>query len=182
MVRSARAGILTAAAGVLVAGGYFWTRGGTGVAVSGPAAGSRGAAAAEADLPRIDLGRLSLEREKARAGRRNIFDFGTERPPQALAGATTTPPPTQVAPPTPVPVTMATPPSIPPLNVKYIGSLENKVGLRVAILMTDRKEILTGQAGEMVANRFRIVKIGYESVDIQDVGSDRVRRIPYKGN
>ena len=34
----------------------------------------------------------------------------------------------------------------------------------------------------MVANRFRIVKIGLESVDIQEVGSDQVRRIPLKGN
>ena len=181
-MKSARAGILAAAAGVFVAGGYFWTRGGPGAPVSGPAAGPRANAAAEGEIPRIDLARLSQEREKAPAGRRNIFDFGAEQPPQASAGASATPPPTLVAPPTPVPVTMATPPPIPSLNVKYIGSLENKVGLRVAILMTDRKEILTGQAGEMVANRFRIVKIGYESVDIQDVGSDRVRRIPYKGN
>jgi hypothetical protein len=66
--------------------------------------------------------------------------------------------------------------------VKYVGTLELKGGLRVAILMTDRKEILTGQAGETVANRLKIVKIGYESVDVQDVGSDRVRRIPFKGN
>ena len=50
------------------------------------------------------------------------------------------------------------------------------------MLMTERKEVLTGQVGEMVANRFRIVQIGLESVDIQEVGSDQVRRIPLKGN
>jgi hypothetical protein len=48
--------------------------------------------------------------------------------------------------------------------------------------MTDDEEVLTGQVGELVANRFRIVEIGIESVDIQDVGSERVRRIPLKGN
>ena len=48
--------------------------------------------------------------------------------------------------------------------------------------MTDRKEVLTGQVGEVVANRYRIVKIGLESVDVQEVGSDQVQRIPLKGN
>ena len=50
------------------------------------------------------------------------------------------------------------------------------------MLMTERSEVLTGQVGEMVGNRFRIVKIGLESVDIQEVGSEQVRRIPLKGN
>jgi hypothetical protein len=42
--------------------------------------------------------------------------------------------------------------------------------------------VLTGQPGEVVGNRFRIVKIGLESVDVQEVGSDQVRRIPLRGN
>jgi hypothetical protein len=83
---------------------------------------------------------------------------------------------------TPPPVTVPTPPPLAPLNIKYIGSFEGKKGLKVAVLMTDRKEVLTGQVGEVVANRYRIVKIGLESVDVQDVGSEQVRRIPLKGN
>jgi hypothetical protein len=83
---------------------------------------------------------------------------------------------------TPPPVTVPTPPPLPPLNIKYIGAFEGKKGLKVAVLMTDRKEVLTGQVGEVVANRYRIVKIGLESVDVQDVGSEQVRRIPLKGN
>jgi hypothetical protein len=67
------------------------------------------------------------------------------------------------------------------MNIKYIGAVERK-GVKVAMLMTDRNEVLTGQAGEMVGNRFRIVKIGLESVDVQEVGSEQVRRIPLKGN
>jgi len=78
-------------------------------------------------------------------------------------------------------VTAPTPPPLPALNVKYIGAVEGKRGLKVAVLMTDRKEILTGQAGEVVANRIKIVRIGLESVDVQEVGSDQVRRIPLKG-
>ena len=68
------------------------------------------------------------------------------------------------------------------MNVKYIGTVADKKGLKVAVLMTDRKEVLTGKAGDVVANRLKIVAIGLESVDVQDMGSDRVRRIPLRAN
>ena len=76
----------------------------------------------------------------------------------------------------------ASAPSLPPLKVFYIGSVENKAGVKVAVLITDRKEILTGQAGQVVANRYRIARIGLESVDLEDVGSGQSRRVPLKGN
>ncbi|HUG53606.1 MAG TPA: hypothetical protein VMR21_08390, partial [Vicinamibacteria bacterium] len=68
------------------------------------------------------------------------------------------------------------------MNIRYIGAFEGRHGLKVAVLMTDRKEVLTGQAGEVVANRIKIVRIGLESVDVQELGSGQVRRIPLKGN
>jgi hypothetical protein len=137
-----------------------------------------GTAKREPELPRIDLARLDRPRPASGIGRRDLFDFATPPP--------TPPPPMPSAPPvveeTPPPVTVPTPPPLPPLNIKYIGAFEGKKGLKVAVLMTDRKEVLTGQAGEVVANRYRIVRIGLESVDVQDVGSEQVRRIPLKGN
>ena len=45
---------------------------------------------------------------------------------------------------------------MPPLNLRYIGEVESKQGLKVAVLMTDRNEILTGQAGQIVGNRYKI--------------------------
>ena len=47
--------------------------------------------------------------------------------------------------------------------------------MKVAVLVTDRREVLTGQAGEVVANRYRIARIGLESVDLEDVGVADVR-------
>jgi hypothetical protein len=146
-------------------------------------AGKRGQAAA-GNVPAIDLERLKAPHAGSLAGRRDIFRFG---PPPTLAPrpeqrAENRQPVPTLPPPTVPPMTVATAPPVPMMNVKYIGSLENKQGLRVAVLLTDRQEVLTGQTGEVVANRFKIVKIGYESIDIQDLGSDRVRRIPYKGN
>jgi hypothetical protein len=73
-------------------------------------------------------------------------------------------------------------PSLPPLNVKYVGSVENARGVKVAVLVTDRREVLTGQAGQVVANRYRIARIGLESVDLEDVNSGQSRRVPLKGD
>jgi hypothetical protein len=138
------------------------------------------------EIPRIDLARLDKRPKIVALGCKDLFQYGPScaeltRQAEVQAAAPTprvavmTPPPT-LPPPPPTP-------AVPPLNLKYVGTVESaKQGVRVAVLLTDRQEVLTGQVGELVANRFRIVKIGYESVDIQDVGSERVRRIPYKGN
>jgi hypothetical protein len=67
------------------------------------------------------------------------------------------------------------------LNVRYVGAIEDKHGLKVAVFLTERDEVLTGQAGQVVGNRFRIIRIGLESVDIQEVGSDHTRRIALGG-
>lgn len=158
-------------------------------AVPPPSAAAAGKTAGKTqDLPRIGLARLDATRSGSGAGESDIFRYGA--------------PSTKVVlrpPPTPPPVApnpnlaggalgadgldgSATPPPVPAMNVKYIGSVADKRGLKVAVLMTDRKEVLTGRPGDVVANRLKIVSIGLESVDVQDLGSDRVRRIPLRAN
>jgi hypothetical protein len=140
-------------------------------------------------VPRIDLARIDASHGKDSAGRRDLFAFGRSTEPEEVQA------PSVVAPPTPAPAVAAgsgvpgngdpshpVTPSLPPLNLKYIGSVENKAGVKVAVLVTDRREVLTGQAGQVVANRYRIARIGLESVDLEDVGSGQSRRIPLKGN
>ena len=134
-------------------------------------------ASVDAALPRIGLDRLQKPHGGVEMGKRDIFDFGPPPP---------TPPPPP-PPPTPVPTPFVEvtppPPSLAPMSVKYIGSLaDDKKGVKVAVLLNDRKEVLTGGVGEVVGNRFRIVSIGLESVDVQDLGNNRVQRIPLKGN
>ena len=164
----------------LAAAFYFWARSGTPSTASAdgtPPRGPAGPVGTEPDLPRIDLGRLESSKGRSGAGRRDLFDFGV--PP--------TPPPTPVpavvatpaGPPTPPPAPTPTP--LPPLTVRYVGAIEDKRGLKVAVFLTDKEEVLTGQAGQLVGNRFRIVRIGLESVDIQEVGSEQTRRIPLGG-
>jgi hypothetical protein len=130
------------------------------------------------ELPRIDLKRVDAAPGASKAGERDLFEFGrataeVEAPPPTVMVAT--PVPMANLEPTPPPV-----PTLPPLNLKFIGSLDNARGLKVAVLMTDKNEILTGKVGEVVANRYKIGKIGIESVDLEDVTSGQSRRIALK--
>lgn len=143
-------------------------------------------------VPRIDLARIDAPRAENEAGRRDLFQFGSAPEPEedaASPAVVATPPPGAAgaggtAPGTPGEgvAAGAVTPSLPPLNLKYIGSVENKAGVKVAVLVTDRREVLTGQAGQVLANRYRIARIGLESVELEDVGSGQSRRIPLKGN
>ena len=97
-----------------------------------------------------------------------------------------TPPPVVPAPPPATGLdglaTASGPPPLPPLNVKYIGSVENATGVKVAVLVTDRHEVLTGQTGQVIANRYRVARIGLESVDLEDVTTGQSRRIALRGS
>jgi hypothetical protein len=132
-------------------------------------------------IPRIELARLSAERPDSGAGKRDLFRFGSARGAEDEDEVPEVSVPVQTPPPVHEPVAPPTP-SVPPLNLKYLGSVENRAGVKVAVLLTDRKEVLTGQAGETVANRYRISRIGLESVDLEDVASGQSRRIPLRGN
>ena len=150
----------------------------------------RGRGAAASDLPRIDLARLSSPLPATKAGRRDLFGFGEAEPDEEEAGAEGgRGKPSQATQPTPAPLVTPNPQIAPPpaprlvaINLKYIGSLEAQGGVKVAVLLTDRNEILYGQVGQQVANRFKILRIGLESVEIFDDGAGQSRRIPLKGN
>jgi hypothetical protein len=140
-------------------------------------------------VPRINLARIDGPRTEFETGRRDLFAFGAAAPRED--DGTAPPPPsgtgagaTASSEGTPGGPVAGGPsaPSLPPLNLKYIGSVENKTGVKVAVLVTDRREVLTGQAGQVVANRYRIARIGLESVDLEDVTSGQARRIALRGN
>jgi hypothetical protein len=138
-------------------------------------------------VPRIDLARITAPRAENTAGRRDLFQFGsaaeTEED-EPASPVVATPPPAATAHGGGSPAVATGPliPSLPPLNLHYIGSVESRTGVKVAVLLTDRREVLTGQAGQVVANRYRIARIGLESVDLEDVSSGQSRRIPLRGN
>jgi hypothetical protein len=180
MVKKRERNLLLALAGVAaLAVAYVSTRSNGHPVVAPVAADGRGPRASEPELPRVGLDRVRPASARPPVGR-DIFDFGGPDPAQ-LAQEQQQLQQQQEQDPEPTPTPVPTPTPLPALNVKYIGSVEKK-GLKVAVFMTDKKEIVSGQAGETVMNRFRVVRIGLESVDVQQVGADQVQRLPLKGN
>jgi hypothetical protein len=59
----------------------------------------------------------------------------------------------------------------------YIGNVQSPTGLQVAVFLTDKKTVLHGRVGEVVGSRVRVVKIGLESVDVEDLTSGRSQRL-----
>ena len=176
MVKRNQVRVGVAAAALLAVALYLWMRPAPPAAPArAAAAGRREAAPKDSRVPRIGLDRLSKAAPTEPTVTRDPFIV---KPPP-----TPPPPPeTQIAAiPTPDPNATPTPIPLPPLNVKYIGSLQTQKGLRVAFFQTEKKEIVTGQVGEVVMNRFKVVKIGYESADVQEVGAEQVRRLPLRG-
>jgi hypothetical protein len=177
MVKNRRAVYAGVAALAVVLAVYSLSRDDRAAPLSLPGMQRTRTATAEAVLPRIGLDRLQKPHGGVEVGKRDIFDFGPAPP------TPPPPPPPPTAAPTPYVEVTPPPPSLPAMTVKYIGSLaDNQRGVKVAVLLNDRKEVLTGGVGEVVGNRFRIVSIGLESVDVQDLGNNRVQRIPLKGN
>ncbi len=175
---SALLGLLAVTAVVLV---IRWLSGSN----AAPAAARSGSPTRSPSIPRIDLARLDQPRGTDEAGRRDLFAYGQivepRQPDPTPPPRPATPPPTSVASgdrPDGAPGL----PVLPPLNLKYIGSVEAASGLKVAVLVTDRREVLTGQTGQVLANRYRIARIGLESVDLEDVGTGQSRRIPLRAN
>ncbi len=180
---SRREAVLVALLGVVIAAlatWWLWPAG------SSPLVRRSDAGPAAPPIPRVDLARLDAPRPDGDAGRRNLFDYGSAPAPVAVPA-----PPVVVA--TPPPAGQGMPgmadgaggpavPLLPPLNVKYIGSVENATGVKVAVLVTDRQEVLTGQPGQVIANRYRIARIGLESVDLEDISTGQSRRIPLRGS
>ena len=67
--------------------------------------------------------------------------------------------------PIPPPVRDTGPPPPPPIPLKFIGILERANGEKWAVL-SDGKVTMHGRDGDIVDGRYRIVKIGAESIEL----------------
>ncbi|MCA1649676.1 MAG: hypothetical protein LC753_05135, partial [Acidobacteria bacterium] len=117
----------------------------------------------------LDPGALDVRLEALKAERpgpddeaRNPFRFQPKPPPPA--------PPT-VAPPkalTPAPVDVPPPgpPPPPPITLKFIGIIEAP-GVGKLAALSDCRYTFRGREGEVIEGRYRLVKIGIESVTME---------------
>ena len=115
----------------------------------------------------VDLQALKAERPEPHETERNPFRFKPKPPPPPPP---TTPVPKQsqapgaaASPDAPPP-----PPPPPPIPLKFIGLASSKddqsIG-RVAIL-SDGRGVYYGREGDVIEGRYRILKIGVESIDL----------------
>jgi hypothetical protein len=112
----------------------------------------------------VKLKQLEAEAPEVGDTERNPFRFQPKAPPP--------PPPVQPGAnkPSPLPevVVPPSPPSPPPIPLKFIGVTEAPGVGKIAAL-TDCKHTVQGVEGEVIEGRYRIVKIGIESLVIENV-------------
>jgi hypothetical protein len=121
------------------------------------------------DAPVVDLRleRLHGERDELPEADRNPFRFRPKAPPPApprAAGSLPAPRPPEFLPP-PVPAQPAGPPPPPPIAVKFFGVLTIG-GERVAVFTDTRGNQFHGKQGDIIEGRYRVLRIGPDSVDL----------------
>lgn len=142
--------------------------------------GPRGQPEREASSSTVDLAELVTEVPEYKGQGRNLFDFGrdprTTAPPRVTPRAPTTTAPTPIRPP---------PTPRPRVDLKFAGFVEKTEpegeSKKYAVLLNG-EEILTGAVGDLVANRYRIIEIGLESVTVGVEGSPVTQKIPLRTN
>jgi hypothetical protein len=126
--------------------------------------------------PTLHLDMLAkLQTVKEEGGSRSIFDFGAAAPapaaqlagikePQKILMARNFIGPKPPAPPTPPPP----PPKAPPVPLKFYGFVnQTKAGVKRAFFL-DGDDIIVASEGQLIKNRYKIVRIGINSAVVED--------------
>ena len=172
---SDRRTLITLAVLVILAAGIAWTW--FGPATSSPAAvAPRQSAAArraseqqEVPLPPaagVKLSALASARAEPADANRNPFRF--ERPAAASPSARPTDGGAPGFVPKPAePAAPAGPPPLPPIPLKFIGMVEKADGIKLAVLSPgEGRSPMHGREGDIIDGRYRILKIGTESIEM----------------
>jgi hypothetical protein len=117
-------------------------------------------------------------------GSRNLFQFSTpppKEPPPQLKGPEpkVKPGPVQTAevkPPGPPPPAVEPPP--PPVPLKFYGYATFRRNGRKTAYFLDGEEIVIAAEGDVVKRRYRIVRIGPNSVTVEDTDAKRQQTVP----
>jgi hypothetical protein len=133
---------------------------------AGPAGGRRGAQGANGKggpVEEVALAKLQQSWPEPTTSRRNPFTMTAEPPPPPPPG----PPPKPEEPVAQVPTGPPPPPPIPPITLKFIGTVTGPSNVGKIAALTDGKFVYKGKEGQVVEGRYRIVKIGEESIQIE---------------
>src|SRR5207302_10678790 len=127
------------------------------------------------ELTELDLQKLNAPRPEPVDGSRDPFRFKPKPPPPVPPA-----PPRQVTTQPSQPVGPPGPPPPAPIPLKFIGIVEGKQPGRVAVL-SDARGVYYGHEGEIVEGRYRILRIGVESIDLAYVDGRGLQTIRQTG-
>jgi len=125
-----------------------------------PATAASGRGQAGGGLPEaVRLAALEQVPQQGEGGR-NPFGFGAPpAPPRPPTPAYVPPPPAAVLPPRPV-----GPPPLPPIPVKFMGFVEDPAHLGKVVALSLNGGVVIAREGDLVDGRYRLVKVGLESI------------------
>jgi hypothetical protein len=124
---------------------------------------ARASAGGTVEAVRLDA--LSRQRPEPQAGDRNPFRFRPVAPPPPPPVAAPAPggPGSPLAAGPPVP---EGPPLPPPIALKFIGTVEQAPSRLKLAVLSDGRNVFYGKEGEVIEGRYRIVRIGAESIEM----------------
>jgi hypothetical protein len=128
---------------------------------------------------RLDL-LAKVQQVELSGAQRNLFQFGEAEKPVVVATNLPNVPkinvggkPPQVAPPGPPPV-----PTAPPIALKYYGYSNPRASTHKRAFFLDGEDIIVASEGEMIKRRYRLVKIGVNSVTMEDTQFKSEQTLP----
>ena len=131
------------------------------------AAGTTAPQLLSVENPQLHTDRLKRAREtEYKSTGRNIFSLTPPPPPQQ-------PPPTLPADTSGVTSDPAPPPEPPKLPLKFFGYGTVPYGSARRAFFTDGEEVYVVAEGELLLNRFRILKVGNANLEFEEVSSGR---------
>jgi hypothetical protein len=121
----------------------------------------------------VKLGALEKPPPEPSANGRNPFRFHEKAPPSPTQDARTRPTPVPpIEPPQPV--------GPPPIALKFFSLFDSGRSGKIAGL-SDGRDVFYGREGDIIDGRYRIVKIGVESIVMEYTNGSGRRTIPLRG-
>jgi hypothetical protein len=148
-----------------------------GAAVRRPNGAARAPAAGQPGVRNVELEALKQPKPDVASGDRDPFRFKAEAPPPPPGGGphgTGPGGPDAVA----GPVVPPGPPPLPPIPLRFIGVVDKATHKQKLAVLTDGRGVFYGSEGDIIEGRYRIVRIGVESIEMVYVdgrGSQTIR-------
>ncbi len=130
---------------------------------SNPAGRAAGAAPGEVDETDVKLELLQADRDSLTDAARNPFRFEAKPAPAPVRPTRPADDPPEIFTPPPVP---SGPPPPPPIPLRYIGYVGSAGGSLTASFSDGRGNVIPAKEGDIIEGRYKVLRIGADSVEL----------------